>query len=111
MTHEYTLLTGGTVIRGPGLADATAIAWAMATVLAVGSDEEVHAISRGDSHVLDLAGLVARAPGGGILAEGDDADLDLYAEDPRAAAAAEDARPVARIRGGHVVEGDVPAPR
>ena len=41
MTHEYTLLIGGTVITGRDEPDATAIAWAADTVIALGSDDEV----------------------------------------------------------------------
>ena len=58
MTHEYTLLIGGTVIPGGGEPDVTAIAWAEGTVLALGSDTDVRALSRGDSYVVDLRGAV-----------------------------------------------------
>ena len=56
MTHRYTLLVRGTVISGGGEPDVSAIAWAEDTVLALGSDDDVRAVSRGDSHVIDLAG-------------------------------------------------------
>ena len=83
MTHEYTLLVNGTVILGPGLPDATALAFALDTVLAVGSDEAVHAISRGDSRVLDLSGIYVTAAGGGVLEPGSPANLDIFGTDPR----------------------------
>lgn len=56
MTHEYTVLFGGTVMAGGGGSHATAIAWAGDTVIAIGNDADVRAISRGDSHFFDLAG-------------------------------------------------------
>lgn len=58
VTHEYWILVGGTVMRGSGQPDSTAIAWAGDTILALGSDDEVRAISRGDSHVASLSGAV-----------------------------------------------------
>lgn len=56
MTHEYTLLMGGHVILGDVRAGATAIAWAGDTLLAIGGDEGVRGISRGDSHLHELGG-------------------------------------------------------
>lgn len=65
MTHEYIIFVGGRV--EPGRADpaaghpggvATALAWAADRVLAVGPDEDVRSISRGDSTFLDLGGCV-----------------------------------------------------
>jgi hypothetical protein len=65
VTHEYVIATGGQDLTG-GSADGptpTAIAWAADRVLAVGSDADVRAISRGDSTFLDLDGcLVTAAP-------------------------------------------------
>ena len=49
VTHLYTLLLGGTVITSPGQPDVSAIAWAADTVIALGSDDNVRAASRGDS--------------------------------------------------------------
>jgi hypothetical protein len=59
VTHEYVIALSGRILGsrahtdGPG---PTAIAWAADRVLAVGSDAEVRAISRGDSTFLDLRG-------------------------------------------------------
>jgi hypothetical protein len=64
MTHEYIIATGGRIgSSGSGGVDAegTAIAWAADRVLAVGSDEAVCSISRGDSTFLDLGGCVVTA--------------------------------------------------
>lgn len=38
VTHEYTLLVGGTIVPGDGAPDATAIAWAAGVILALGTD-------------------------------------------------------------------------
>lgn len=65
MTHRYTIATGGIVLgaRGPEEPPATAIAWAADRVLAVGPDDVVRAISRGDLTYLDLDGsAVTLAP-------------------------------------------------
>jgi predicted amidohydrolase YtcJ len=105
VTHEYVIAVGGHV-RGatPGTRPATAIAWAADRVLAVGPDDDVRAISRGDSIFLDLAGcVVTAAPGGepGDLEPGALADLDIWDADPT--------RPsglVARVRGGSFTDGD-----
>jgi len=114
MTHEYTLLIGGRVIRGPSRAEATAIAWAADTILAVGTDEEVRAISRGDSHFADLAGRTVvplaadgavRWPPEGVLEVGGRADLAVLV--PGADARA-DPRTIAVIRGGRIVSGALP---
>ena len=73
MTHEYVIATGGVILAadpgGPG-ESSTAIAWAADRVLAVGSDEVVRAISRGDSTFIDLGGcVVTQLPGDLPLAE------------------------------------------
>ncbi len=59
MTHEYIIALNGqiepsTLEEG----EATAVAWAEHAVLAVGPDDVVRAISRGDSTFLDLDGCV-----------------------------------------------------
>lgn len=115
MTHEYTLLTGGRVIRGASRAEATAIAWAADTILAIGSDEEVRAISRGDSHFVDLAGNLVvplgadegvRWPLEGILEVGGRADLAVLAAD--ADLASQGLKVLAVVKGGRVVNGALP---
>jgi hypothetical protein len=107
VTHEYTLLVGGVVIPGAGAEDATALAWAAGTVLAVGSDAEIHAISRGDSLVVDLRGAVVAArdvP----LEVGGPADFDVFERDPRAGQGERPREPVATVLGGHVIRGGLP---
>ena len=104
MTHEYTLLVGGTVIPGGGQPDVSAIAWAHDTVLLVGSDDAVRAISRGDSHEFDLAGrFVVPLDVGGTLEVGGPADLTVLSSDPRTAPSPP--LTVAIVRAGRVVEG------
>jgi hypothetical protein len=62
VTHEYVIASAGRII--PGREGDTAIAWAADRVLAVGADDVVRAISRGDSTFVDLAGcLVTALPG------------------------------------------------
>lgn len=59
MTHEYVIAVNG---RIPGADEGgpvpTAIAWAADRILAVGSDDAVWAISRGDSTFIDLDGAI-----------------------------------------------------
>lgn len=100
MTHEYTILTGGTVLAGKGAPECTAIAWAGNTVLFVGSDEDARAISRGDSHFIDLAGAFV-APVGESLEAGGPADLAVLDQDPRISSA----RTLVLIRDGRIVSG------
>lgn len=113
MTHEYTLLVGGLVLTGADGPDVAAIAWAHGTVLALGTEGEVRAISRGDSHGLDADGgfIVPIGEDGAVqwpptstLEVGGPADLAVLAADPRLSAAS---LPLVRavVRGGHVVEG------
>lgn len=102
MTHEYTILLGGTVISGGGAPDATAIAWAHDTVLLVGSDEDVRAISRGDSHFIDLVGRFV-VPLGEPLGAGSQADLAVFEKDPRTVHTTPE--PLAVVRAGRVIEG------
>ena len=112
MTHEYTLLTGGTVIPGGGAPDAHAIAWAGDTLLAIGSDTGVRGISRGDSHFLDLQGATVIPlaldadpawPTDAVLEVGGPADMAVLAGDPRRAPL----RVTAIIRAGRVVDGSL----
>ena len=98
MTHEYTILTGGVIAGSDPTKPHTAIAWAAGTVLAVGQDTAVRAVSRGDSHVADLRGAVVQALGDGCLEPGDAADFEI--RDPAGT------RTIAVVRGGHVVEGE-----
>jgi len=104
MTHEYTILAGGTVIRGGSEPDASAIAWAADTVLLVGSDREVRSISRGDSHFIDLAGAFV-VPLEGALETGAPANMEILSADPRVAGATP--ATLAVVRGGRVVEGEL----
>jgi predicted amidohydrolase YtcJ len=120
VTHLYTLLVGGTVIPGAGEPDVTAIAWADDTVLALGSDRDVRAISRGDSHVADLGGATvvpldpdagARWPAEATLEVGGRADLAVLDGDPRLPRPAPGAaamRTLALVRAGRVVAGALP---
>jgi predicted amidohydrolase YtcJ len=109
MTHEYTLLVGATVLPGGGAPVCEAMAWAHGTILALGSEAEIRAISRGDSHVLEAPGLFV-VPLDAALEIGASADLVVLAGDPRRepAAAVGPGAPVAIIRGGHVVDGELP---
>lgn len=116
MTHEYTLLLGGTVLAGEDPEPATAIAWAAGTVLALGSDDEIRSISRGDSMFVPLRGafVVPLGPDAdeppwppqGTLEIGAPADMAILAGDPRASGPP--APVLAVLRGGHAVRGRLP---
>ena len=119
VTHEYTLLIGGTVIPSREHPDVSAIAWAADTVIALGSDDDVRAISRGDSHVIDLAGAFVVALGQGTEAHwppdstlevGGRADLAVLATDPRRTEAPAGRRlsALAMVREGRLVAGMLP---
>ena len=119
MTHRYTLLVGGIIIPGGDEPDATAIAWAEGTVIALGSDDDVRGVSRGDSHLVGLdgatvvplgAGPDARWPVDATLEVGGRADLVVLRHDPRAGdePAGQDLPVIAVVRGGHVVAGTLP---
>jgi predicted amidohydrolase YtcJ len=137
VTHEYTILFGGTVVTGGnGEPDATAVGWAEDTVLAIGTDAEVRAMSRGDSTFVDLRGafVVARTaevetadgPGDGAgdawqtaagLEVGSRADLVVLDGDPRQSSAdrpdapgTQRVRVLAIIRAGRLVAGSLPGP-
>jgi predicted amidohydrolase YtcJ len=128
MTHEYTVATNGFVLGGAGSGRATALAWAEDTILAVGDDATVRAVSRGDSTFVDLAGRAVSAgqdaagatarlrasvragsAGPGLEALGLDelepgsaADLLIWSHDPRTLAPedAEQLQVVATVVGG-----------
>lgn len=113
------VLIRGTVITGRDEPDVTAIAWAADTVIALGSDDEVQGISRGDSHVIDLEGasVVALDDGADVhwppeatLEVGGRADLAVLEGDPRLVdPQARDRLPaLALVRGGRVVAGRLP---
>jgi predicted amidohydrolase YtcJ len=118
VTHRYTLLVGGTVISGRDEPDSSAIAWAVDTVIALGSDDDVRRMSRGDSHVIDLRGasVVALGEGPDVLwpAEarlevGGRADLAVLESDPRRLdSSAGPLSVLALVRGGRVVAGTLP---
>lgn len=114
MTHEYTILLGGTVRPTPDrphaadLSEAsearfTAIAWAHDTILAVGTDAEVRSISRGDSRFVELDGAQI-VPLADWLEPGAAADFDILAPDP----ATGSVRVIAAVRRGQVVDGRLP---
>lgn len=116
MTHEYTLLVGGTILTTLGQPPVGSMAWAAGTVIALGTEDQVRGISRGDSTVLNLHGsfVAPLDPNGAFdwpprvdLEIGGPADIAILNEDPRTARARR--RPMALIRGGHVVEGSLPA--
>jgi predicted amidohydrolase YtcJ len=113
VTHEYALLVGGLVLPGGTEPDATALAWAGGTVLAIGSDAEIRSISRGDSHVVELRGAVVVPlgdhdevawPAPARLVVGGAADIAVLDGDPRARTP----RILALVRGGHIARGAFP---
>lgn len=108
MTHQYVILTGGTVVRGSDELAATAIAWAEDTIIAIGSDVEVRSISRGDSAFGDLAGaLVTPLEAVGRLEVGGPASFEIREGDQGTG----DRGPsLAVVRHGRVVAGALPTP-
>ena len=120
VTHEYTILLRGRILAGGDPPEAAAIGWAAGTIIALGSDDEVRAISRGDSHFVDLGGafVIPLAPGAeprwpadAALEIGGAADLAVLRDDPRPSGDhAPDPRALtmAVIRGGVVESGALP---
>ena len=121
VTHEYTLLVNGTILPGsdaargshaapgPHAAPAQAIAWAHDTILALGTTDEVDAVSRGDSTRVDLHGTFVVPLGDEVLEPGAPANLRLLDRDPRLPGSA--ARTLAIVRAGHVTQGSLRARR
>jgi predicted amidohydrolase YtcJ len=118
VTHRYTLLVGGTVISARDEPDFSAIAWAADTVIALGSDADVRGTSRGDSHVIDLAGAIVvglgegtdvRWPPESTLEVGGRADLAVLDSDPRRTVGpvGQPLSALAVVRGGRVVAGQL----
>ena len=59
MSHQYVIALNGHIEPDPGGdSEETAVAWAAEAILAVGPDDVVRAISRGDSTFLDLCGCL-----------------------------------------------------
>jgi hypothetical protein len=116
VTHLYVILVGGTVVRGGDAQDATALAWAGDTVLAIGTDEEVRAVSRGDSTVVDLRGATVLPlhagepawPTDGCLDVGLPASFAIVTDDPRIGSRASELLVSAVVIAGTVVNGAVP---
>ena len=117
MTHLYTILTGGLVLPAADGPPVTAIAWAGDTVIALGDDEAMRGLSRGDSVFVDLEGACVVPLGEGdpawpvgvTLAVGGRADLAILTTDPRLRhEAGEQPSVVAVVRGGRVVAGTLP---
>jgi aminoglycoside 6'-N-acetyltransferase len=116
VTHLYTVLLDGVILAGPDREPVTALAWADGTILALGSDEQVRGISRGDSQMgrLDGAFVIPLGPGDqpvwppeAVLEIGGPADLAILRDDPRRVPI-EATRPVAVVRGGRAVSGSLP---
>ena len=122
MTHEYTILVRGRILAGGERPEAAGIGWAAGTVIALGSEAEMRAVSRGDSHFVDLAGAfvipLARGadpgwPTNATLEIGAPADLVVLRDDPRRAGNTAwhlRALTIAVIRGGVVASGALPGP-
>jgi hypothetical protein len=129
VTHEYVIALNGHIEPDPGGdSEETALAWAAGAVLAVGPDEVVRAISRGDSHFLDLCGCIVtplpeapshadslireqRARGADVarlLVESGllSAAASLEPGAPANLAFWDDSGLVAIVRGGHFLDGD-----
>jgi predicted amidohydrolase YtcJ len=118
VTHLYTILVRGTVLPGRDAPPVSAIAWAGDTVIGLGSEADVRAMSRGDSDFVDLAGAFvvplglpgdAVWPPAATLEIGDRADLAIVADDPRLDdPGARAGSTIALIRDGVIVAGRLP---
>jgi predicted amidohydrolase YtcJ len=97
----------------------SAVAWADDTVIALGSDDDVRGVSRGDSHLVDLAGAWVVPLGAGpdaawppraTIEVGGRADLAVLETDPRRPDTRDGRRlpALALVRGGQVVAGRLP---
>ena len=130
MTHEYVIALHGHIEPDPGGgSEETALAWAAESVIAVGPDDVVRAISRGDSTFLDLCGCVVtplpeapshadslvreeKATGADVarlLVESGllSAEASLEPGAPADLAFWDDSGLIAIVRGGHFTDGDV----
>jgi predicted amidohydrolase YtcJ len=96
------ILVGGTILPGGRADEAAAIAWAAGTILAIGTEAEVLAISRGDSQVVEVPGCFV-VPTGAPLEIGAAADLAVLDRDPRVGGASP--RIVAVVAAGRLVAG------
>jgi len=107
VTHEYTILLGGTVIRGGDAADCSALAYAHDTILFTGSDADARAISRGDSHFIQIDGKFVAPFDDEILDAGAPATFALLDADPRAGPT----HTLALVRDGRLASGSLVARR
>lgn len=91
------------------------MAWAEGVVLLLGTDDDVRAISRGDSTVVDLRGAFVvplgaddrvEWPPSATLEIGGPADFAILREDPRAGPPAAGAS-LTLVRGGHPARGSL----
>lgn len=101
------IATGGRIHGGREVGGAvpTAIAWAADVVLAVGPDDVVRAISRGDSTFLALDGcVVTPLDPGAVLEPGAPADLAFWGPGSEPGAGS---RQVALVRAGAFTDGDI----
>jgi hypothetical protein len=120
VSHLYVILLGGTVIPGGGAPDgpdATAIAWAGDTILAIGTDDHVRGISRGDSTFVELAGAsvipladdaLPTWPVAATLEEGGPASLAVLRGDPRNGKKVAPDEVLAVVRAGRVLQWRLP---
>jgi hypothetical protein len=117
VSHLYVILLGGTVIPGGDAPDGTAIAWAGDTILAIGTDDRVRGISRGDSTFVELAGAsvipladdaIPAWPVEATLDVGGPATLAVLRGDPRHGEKVAPGDVLAVVRAGRVVQWRLP---